>query len=102
MNSTDGGFDRYIRMETLHMYNTVSEAHDVQLTSAQPSERNFDFASITLFPPFPTCVVMDNSFACGYLSKVSVKMVVTTSGGGLDQYIRIETLYIKTTQFPAL
>lgn len=44
---------------------------------------------------------MGNSFACGYLSKGFVKMAVTTGGGGLDQYIRIETLYIKTTQFPA-
>ena len=59
-------------------------------------------ASITLFPPLPTCVIMDNSFACGYLSKVFVKMVVTTRGGGLDQCIRVETLYIKTTQFPPL
>lgn len=30
MKATDGDFDRYIRMETLHMNNTVSEAFDVQ------------------------------------------------------------------------
>lgn len=30
MKATDGDSDRYIRMEALHMNNTVSEAFDVQ------------------------------------------------------------------------
>lgn len=68
MNSTDGGFDRYIRMETLHMNNTVSEAFDVQLTSASPSERNFDFCINNPISTFSNMCCY-GQFLCMWLSQ---------------------------------
>lgn len=50
------------------MYNTVSEAFDVQLTSAQPSERNLDFCINNPISTFSNMCCY-GQFLCMWLSQ---------------------------------